>query len=162
MMQKARACRLGVPCTPRTFKQLLACRTQHHPTLTVERIAEIACVRRDRLYAFSNDNDPSEIPFKALLKICAAIGDRDLLDFELEPYGWRTLETNHTSASDLLTEAMDVSVAHGTLMEAIRNASRDGRLDDIERQAIRQQLRSLRREMEDIDSVLDNAKARTT
>jgi len=129
-MQKARACRLGTPCAPRTFKQLLACRTLHHPTLDAERIAELAELRRDRLYAFSNDNDPSQIPLPALLKICAAIDGWELLDFALEFYGRRTVAVARTGAKDLLAESMDVSVAHGHLIEAIRDTSRDGRIED--------------------------------
>lgn len=155
-MHKAKACRLGTPCTPRTFKQALQCRTQHHPTHTVERIAEIAGIRKDRLYAYANENDPSEIPFKSLLKICAAIGDRDLLDFELEPYGLRTVELTHTHATSLVHEVMDVSVAHGRLVESVRDASKDGRLDETERHVIRQNVRVLRREADDVESALDN------
>lgn len=160
-MQKAKTCRLGTPCTPRTFKQLLACRTQHHLTLDAERIAELAELRKDRLYCFSSDNDPSQIPLPALLKICAALDAWDLLDFALDQYGRRTVSLMRTPALNLVREAMDLPIAAGRTMEVIQRATVDGHIDDQDEREIRQQTRALRREADDVDSALDNAKART-
>ena len=154
-MQKARACRLGTPCAPRTFKQMLACRTQHHPTLDAERIAELAEVRRDRLYAFSNENDPSRIPLDALLKVCSALDNWDLLDFALEPYALRIAPVGRTPARDLTREAMDLPVVMGRAIEAVQRATQDGVVDIEEAREIRQHTRAARRELDDVDSVLD-------
>lgn len=156
MMQKAKACRMHTPCVPRTFKQALACRTQHHPMLTAEEIADRAEVQVRRLHRWANDNEPHEqISAQALIRICAVTGAWDLLDFLVEPHGLRVVSTNRTEARSLVNEAMESAAASGRLMEVVHRAVSDGRVDDEEMREIRQHTRIVRREMDDIDSVLD-------
>jgi hypothetical protein len=159
MMQKAKTCRLGTTCVPRTFKQMLACWTQHHSTHTAEWFAEVSGVRKDRLYAYSNDNDPSRISLDAVAKICAAVGDWELLNFALQSYGVRVVPVGRTQARDLFHEAMDLPVATGRAIEVVQRASQDGVIDEQEEREIRHQLREVRRQADDVDSVLDNRKA---
>lgn len=158
MMHKAKACRLGQPCSPRTFKQMLACRTQHHPTLDAETIADRAELRRDRLYSFSNENDAtSQIPLPALLRICHAIDEWDLLDFALLTYGRRTTPIETTSSRGVTDAAMGTTVAVGRLVESVQIALLDGRVDDAERQDIHARVRIARRQLDDVDGALDGA-----
>lgn len=156
MMHKAKACRLGRPCSPRTFKQLLACRTQHHPMMDAETIADRAELRRDRLYAFSNDNDPGQIPLVALLRICHAIDNFDLVDFALEPYGLHSVRSALVPAPrSVLVETLDVAAATGALAAQVTMATADGVMGDDERAATRECVRQLRRQVDDVERALD-------
>lgn len=159
-MQKAKSCRLGQPCTPRTFKQLLACRTQHHHSLDAERIAELAELRKDRLYAFSNENDPSQIPLTAILKICSAIDNWDLLDFALEAYGRRSVHVGRSAARDLVRESLDLPVAIGRALEVVQRVTKDGVVDPEEAHEVHAHTRQVRRELDDVDQAVDFAARR--
>lgn len=162
MMQRARTCRLQTPCVPRTFKQALACRTQHHPTLSTEEIADRAEVQPGRLHRWANDNQPQEqISAQALMRICAVTGAWDLVDFLVEPHGLRLVSVARTSARDLAREALDLPVAIGRALEVVQRVTQDGHVDEDEEREIRQHTRAIRREADDLDSVLDNVKART-
>lgn len=154
-MQKARVCRLGQPCAPRTFKQLLACRTQHHLSLDAEVIADRAELRRDRLYAYSNENDPAQIPFLTVLRVCAVIGNWDLVDFALEPYGRHLVDVAPSSTRSIVEEVLDTAAATGRLVEAVQVVAMDGRVTDEERRRIRAQIRNSRKELDDLDVALD-------
>lgn len=159
MMQKAKTCRLGTPCTPRTPKQALACRTQHHPTLSIEEIADQSDVPVSWLYRWANDNEGGkDIPAKALARVAAVTGAWDLFDFYLAPHGMRVVAFGRTAARSLVSEVMDAPVATGRLVEVAQRAVSDGRVDDDEEREIRQHTRDVRKAMDDIDSVLDNGR----
>lgn len=160
-MQKAKVCKAQTPCVPRTFRQALACRTQHHPMLTLEEIADRAEVQARRLYRWANDNEPHEqIPMQALMRICAVTGAWDLIDFMLEPHGLRVMSIGRTQARDLLHEAVDLPVAVGRTLDLVQRVTQDGRVDEDEEREVRQSLRELRRHADDVDNALDFHTAR--
>lgn len=155
-MQKPSACRLGTPCVARTFKQLLACRTQHHRTLELDVIADRAQVRRDRLYAYANENDSAQIPLIGALRVCDVIGNWDLLDFALDAYRRRTMSADRgVMVRSLIDEVLESAVAHGELVSVAHRAASDGVITDAERAEIRARIRKARRELDDIDASLD-------
>lgn len=156
MMQKARACRLGTPCAPRTFKQLLTCRTQHHTSIEFDAVSDRAGIRKDRLYAYCSDNDQAQIPFIALLRVCAVVENFDLVDFALEGYRLRLVAVDASPEGSVIDEAMDATVATGELVAAVQAAvAGDGGIDDVERQRVRDRIRKARRELDDLDGALD-------
>lgn len=161
MMQKAKACRMHTPCVPRIFEQALACRTQHHPTLTTEEIADRAEVSVRRLHRWSNENEPHEqIPARVLVRICVVTGAWDLIDFLVEPHGLRLVSTVRSDARDLLREAADLPVAVGRAFEAVTRITRDGVVDEDEACELREHTRNIRREADDLDSALANMRRR--
>lgn len=156
MMQKRAACVRGEKCLPLTFKARLNCRVHHHPDLTSHEIADRAHVQHARLLAYASESQPNDhIPFKALLRVCVVLDAWDLIDAELNIYRRGIVEFEAKPSADALHESIDVTTAASRVLEQVRDSCKDGRLDSSDRAKVREMLRTVRTEVEQLDASLD-------
>lgn len=158
MMQKRSACVRGDKCLPLTFKSRLNCALFHHQALTPEEIADRAEVPYARLKSYASESQPNDhIPFRSLLRVCAVTVRWDLIDAELNTYHRGLVEYDAKPVADALNESIDVATSAGRLLEQVRELSKDGKLDAGDRAKVREFLRTVRAEVEQVDASLDEA-----
>lgn len=156
MMQKRSACVRGEKCLPLTFKARLNCVVHHHPTLTSQEIADRAQIQHARLLAYASESQPGDnIPFKALMSLCAVLDDFEPINAELNIHHRGIVAFDVKPAADALNESIDVSVTAGKLLDEVRTLSKDGSLDASDRAKLRERLRTMRSEIEEVDAALD-------
>jgi len=156
MMQKRSACVRGDKCYPLTHKSRLNCALYHHADLTPEEIADKSEIAFSRLKNYASESQPSDlIPFKALVRFCAVTGRWDVIDAELNAHRRGVVEFEHVATADALNESIDVNTAAARVLEQVRELSRDGRLDSADRAKVREMLRTVRTEVEQLDASLD-------
>lgn len=145
MVFTKKVCRFETPCSPQTFKGLLACATQHHPVLSAEKIAEECEIPVSWLYLYANENQQRDIPAVKLRRVVEVTGRIDLFRFLLAPIGHTTVPLGSAGTSErLVEEVLDVQDASGDLAKTVRHAMKDGvfteqEMADAERSAIRVQ-----------------------
>jgi len=159
-MVQRRLCVHGEKCRPLSFKQLLNCRVLHDSAHTIESIAEHCAIKLSRLRKYISESETDQIPFLALLRVAAFLDAWDLVDYALQAHGRRTAPIDAAAApANPLNEAVDVAVAAATLLEAVRAAAVDG-IDDSEKARVRELLRVVHREVDDVSAALDQAGAK--
>jgi hypothetical protein len=137
MVYSPKHCRFVERCTPRTFKQLLACATQHHQTLTAERIAELAEIPLKWLYDYANENEPRHLPAAKLARIVEVTGRVDLFRFLLAPLGFAVVTVQDASTADQVNEqVLKIAEDTGSLSREWRESSRDGHVDETEQERL--------------------------
>jgi hypothetical protein len=157
MMQRRSVCQRGDKCNPLTHKARLNCAFYHHPTLTPEEIADKSEIALSRLKNYASESHANDlIPFKALLRFCSVTGRWDLIDAELNTYRRGVVDFDAKPTADALNESIDVSTASSRLLELVRELGRDG-LDAADRSRVREQLRAIRAEVEQVDASMDSA-----
>lgn len=146
MVFSPKHCRLTEHCTPRTFKQLLMCATQHDPALSAEEIADRAGIPLKWLYDYANEGQPNRnIPAAKLQRVVEVTGRIDLFRFLLLPLGHTTMPIGATLSTErVFDEVLDVQDATGDLLKSSRplaggRALTDDQLEAIETNAIRVQ-----------------------
>ena len=162
MLMQRRLCVLGEKCRPSSFKGLLNCRVLHHddPTITIEVVADHCGIKLSRLRKYVAESEPDQIPFLALLRIAAFLDAWDLVDFALQQYHRRTEALDApTTPANTLNEAVDVTVAAAQLLQDVREAAPGG-FDVRETTQIRERVRTLRRELDEVDASLDQVGAK--
>lgn len=148
-------CRFGQPCVPTSFRQRLCCAVQHHPELRAEQIAERAHVPYRWLLAYGNENEDRHIPAEALTAIVRVTGRIDLLEHLARELGYRVLpELKALSPEDLVTEALDLTSAHGQLIAEVRKAYTDRRIQPIERQRLLELTRAVHQQLAELESAV--------
>lgn len=156
MMQKRAACIRGDKCLPLTDKARLNCKVTHHPELTSHEIADRAQISHGRLMAYASESQPNDhIPFKALLRLCAVLDAWDLIDAALHAYHRGVVEFEAPATADPLNESIDVSTVAARLLNEVRELSKDGVLDSSDRAKVRDTIRQVRTEVEQLDASLD-------
>lgn len=156
MMHKRSICIRGDKCVPLTFKARLNCVVTHNPILTSHEIADRAEIQHGRLMSYASESQPGDhIPFKALLRLCDALHRWDLIDAELNRYHIGIIEFDAKASADALNESIDVNTTAARVLEEVRTLGRDGSLDALDRAKVRELLRTVRAEVEQLDAALD-------
>ena len=154
MVSTGKVCKLLMPCSPRTLKQWLQCRLDHHPTLDRADLAERAHIAPGRIKAWAADSEPAQINVPALLRLCHVLGDFSAFDLVLGPYGYRVARLEPGATKTIEREALDATAAMGTVVAAVNVAIEDGRPDVHECAAIRQFLAETRKQLDELDAAL--------
>lgn len=157
MMVQRRLCVRGERCQPLTFKGLLNCAILHHAELSSDQIARESKIKHGRLLKYASESQPDQIPFDALLRLCAFLDRWDLLDISLRVYGRRSLAIDcRASGLTPLDEAVDVTSCSANILKAVRDLGQGG-YDAREQRTIEQLCVDLQREL---DQVLPAIRAR--
>lgn len=156
MMQKRAVCIRGEKCNPLTHKSRLNCALFHHATLTPEEIADKSEITYSRLKNYASESQANDlIPFKALVRFCAVTARWDVIDAELNSHHRGVAEFEVAPTADALNESIDVSTAAARVLEQVRELAKDGSLDAADRSKVRDMLRTMRSEVEQLDASLD-------
>lgn len=154
MMRVRSLCLRGDKCTPLTFKQRLNCAVLHHE-LRSEEIADRAQLRHARLLAYASETHVDQIPFLKLLAVAAVTARWDLVDEALEQYRRRTVELDAAAAAgDPLDQAVDVCAIASHVLKEVRDMRRGG-YDPAERAHLRELIRQIRTEVDELAGTLD-------
>ncbi len=154
MVSTARVCRLLAPCSPRTLKDWLQCRLDHHPTLSRAEIGERAHLAPGRVKAWAATSEPAQINVPALVRLCRVVEDWSAFDLVLNAEGYRIAKLEPGRVKCLEREALDVSAAVGMMVGSINRAIEDGAPDVHEVAAIRLALHEARKQLDELDQAL--------
>lgn len=137
------ACRFGARCQPHSFRARLSCAIYHHPDLRAEDIADRAQVALPWLRRYAEESQEAHIPAETLIRVVRVTGRIDLLGHLAEAISYQIVPMARPGqqADDVLREALDVTAAHGATVARLREALRDGRLDDHERGELLERVR---------------------
>lgn len=155
MMMKRALCIRGNNCTPLTFKQRFNCVVLHDPELRSEQIADRAQMKHHRLLAYASETHVDQPPFLKVLAVAAVTGRWDLVDAALEQYQRRTIAIDTVAiAGDPLDQAVDVCAVAMHVLKEIRDMRRGG-YDQAERARLRELIRQIRTEVDELAGTLD-------
>lgn len=122
---------------------------------TVKKIADILGLSQRTVYDYLDSRLKVNLKFIQACLI-ATNGDRDVKKF-LCPEGWDLVPSIHAvNVGDVEKECGDVHIAASELLIAIRGARADGRITPHERAIIEKAMDTVRRELIDVDTAIDN------
>lgn len=122
---------------------------------TVRKIAEVMGLSQRTVYDYLDNRLKVNLKFIQACLI-ATNGDHDVKRF-LCPDGWDLVPTNHSPVvGDIEKECGDVHIAVSELLITIRAAKADGKITPMERSRIERAIDAVRREINDVDVVIEN------
>lgn len=157
-------CRSGSPCAPATPAEALNCLVQHG-VLTVGELADQLATRHDihvsraQLYDWSNPYAPAgalALPFRVLVALTEITRNPIVLEVLGRQIGYRVDPLpmpDHAAAVE--REFLDVSVGHGKLAEAVRMATDDGQISDVERGVLRVVVCDQKRQLAELEAAIE-------